>query len=92
MNIDDAIQGMIDCSDYEAVFIGEQFWWHKDSFLSELMHLGFGQAEAEKGLARFCQSVVAAVKRGECVSFPNYKEDLVALIAKHCRVEVVEAA
>jgi len=92
MNIDEAIQGMIDSSDYEAVYIGEQFWWHKDSYISELMHLGFGQDEAEEGLEQFCNAVVADVKRGRHVSFPNYREDLVALIAKHCPAGVMEAA
>jgi len=92
MNIDDAIQGMIDCSDYEAAFIGEQFWWHKGTYLSDLMKLGFTLDEAEKGLAKFCQSVVDKVECGEEVTFPDYRDDLVARIAEHCGAEVVEAA
>jgi len=92
MNIDDAIQGMIDCSDYEVSFIGEQFHWHKDDYVFELMELGFGRDEAEKGLVWFCNAVVARVERGGDVVFPDYREDLVALIAKHCRDGVKEAA
>lgn len=92
MNIDKAIQGMIDCSDYEAVFIGEQFWWHKDGYISDLMRLGFSRETAEKGLASFCNAVVARVAHGKKVSFPDYKEDVVALIAKRCKAVVADAA
>ena len=48
--------------------------------------------DGSEGARQLRNAVVARVAHGKKVSFPDYKEDVVALIANRCKAVVADAA
>lgn len=79
-----AIKKMVESSDYEVAYMGENFSFHAEDYIAELKKLGFTRAEAESGIALYCESKALAVIQGLNVTFPDYRDDIVKELAQSC--------
>ena len=82
MNMKDSIKKLTNAKDYETAFIGEQIAWHTDKYIKELMEIGLSQIEAENAIVNFCEYCIEEDVNDREIVFPEYREDLVAMIAE----------
>ena len=84
MNIENAIAELKNCGDFQGYHLGAQIEAGLDETVQMMEKDGFSSEEARAGIANYCMRVADALRRGEDVDLPFYREDEIGEYEAEC--------